>query len=235
MKNTYKETDLYSPVRALLTVLGFTVRGEVKGCDIAAVKDNTLWLIEMKLTANLKLLFQAAEKQTMTDWVFVAIPRPKKARDKHYTQFSRLLKKLNIGLITVSLDSEHPTAEIIRYPAGNDTKNNAAARKIKREIAGRTVDTQGGTQEKVNTAYREKCIKIAVLLEIHGPVNAPALIKTHRCGADTYNILRANTYGWYEKTGRGLFALSEQGRSYLHENSASNLVIFYRMRAAAAY
>jgi len=235
MKNLYKEADMYPPIRQLLQEQGFTVRGEVKGCDIAAVKDDALWLIEMKLTANLKLLFQAVEKQTSTDWVFVAIPRPRSARDKHYTQFSRLLKRLNIGLITVALDSPRRVADIIHFPTGNDEKNNAASRKIKREIAGRSVDTHGGTQQKVNTAYRERCVRIATLLEIHAPVNAPELMKTHGCEADTYNILRANNYGWYEKVGRGVYALSDKGRTYLQDNAAENLVIFYRMRAAQKF
>jgi hypothetical protein len=234
MKKSFKEIDLYPPIRKMLAEQGFTVRGEVKGCDIAAVRDDALWLIEMKLSANLKLLFQAAAKQGMTDWVFVAVPRPGKARDKHFTQYARLLKRLNIGLITVSLDSEYPMASVIHFPEGNDVKNNAASRKVKREAAGRTIDTCGGSQKEVNTVYREKCIKIAALLEIHAPLNAPALMKDHGCETDTYNILRTNSYGWYEKAGRGTYVLTEKCREYLKENSAQNLVIFYRMRAASS-
>ena len=230
-----KESDLYEPIRDLLTTQGFTVRGEVKGCDIAAVRDDALWLIEMKLTANLKLVFQAIERQAATDWVFVAIPRPQKARDKHFMQFSRLLKKLNIGLITVALDSPAQTTEIIAFPTGKDAKKNAATRRIKKEIAGRTVDTAGGSQQKVNTAYRERCVRIATLLEVHAPVNAPALIRVHGCEADTAGILRTNFYGWYEKIGRGIYALSDTGRAYLQENETQNLVIFYRMKAAAKH
>jgi len=149
MKTTHKETDLYAPIHKMLTEQGFTVRGEVKGCDIAAVKNDALWLIEMKLTANLKLIFQAMDRQSATDFVFVAIPRPRQARDKHFTQFVRVMKKLNIGLITVALDSPTQLAEIIHFPTGKDAKNNVKTRRIKKEMAGRTVDTQGGTQQKV--------------------------------------------------------------------------------------
>ncbi|MCL2364137.1 MAG: DUF2161 family putative PD-(D/E)XK-type phosphodiesterase [Defluviitaleaceae bacterium] len=231
MKPTYKETDLYAPIHKMLTEQGFTVRGEVKGCDIAAVRDDALWVIEMKLTANLKLLFQAMERQSATDYVFVAIPRPRKARDKHYTQFVRVLKKLNIGLITVALDSPARICEVVHFPTGKDVKNNVKTRRIKKEMAGRTVDTQGGTQQKVNTAYRERNVRIATLLEVHAPLNAPALVKIHGCEADASSILRNNVYGWYEKIGRGTYALSDIGRAYLQENVLNNLVIFYRMKA----
>ena len=230
-KITYKETDLYDPIRRLLAEQGFTVRGEVKGCDIAAVKDEALWIVEMKLSASLKLLFQAIERQTATDWVFVAIPRPRNARDKHYTQFSKILKKLNIGLITVALDSPGRLAEIISFPSGKDAKKNKKTAQVKREIAGRTIDTKGGTQEKVNTAYRERCVRIAAVLEIHAPLNAPALIREHGCEGDAYTILCTNFYGWYEKTGKGTYALSAKGIEYLMDNAAQSLVAYYRAKA----
>jgi len=231
MKNTtHKETDLYPPIKRLLTDQGFTVRGEVKGCDIAALRDETLWVIEMKLTASLKLIFQAMARQDATDWVFVAIPRPKKANDKHFVQFKKLIKKINLGLITVALDSPAKFAEIIIFPSGNDTKKNQKTAQLKREIAGRTADTTGGTQEKVNTAYREKCIRLATLLEIHAPISAKDLNGIHGCESDTYAILKRNIYGWFETAGRGLFCLSDDGRNYLQENATQSLIIFYRMK-----
>jgi len=142
-----------------------------------------------------------------------------------------VLKKCNIGLITVALDSPTKIAEIVHFPTGKDAKNNLKTRRIKKEMAGRTVDTQGGTQQKVNTAYRERNVRIATLLEAHAPLNAPALIKTYGCEADAYTILRNNVYGWYEKIGRGTYALTDIGRAYLQENATQNLVIFYRMKA----
>lgn len=44
------EEDLYAPVRDYLTERGFSVKGEVEHCDIAAVKGETLPVVEMKLT-----------------------------------------------------------------------------------------------------------------------------------------------------------------------------------------
>ena len=233
MKTTYKETDLYNPIRDLLTGQGFTVRGEVKGCDIAAVKDEKLWVIEMKLSINIKLIFQAMERQTATDWVFVAVPRPRKARDGTFMKLQRLLKKLQIGLITVALDSPARLAEIVLFPAGRADKINAKSTKLRQEIAGRISDTVGGSQGTVNTAYRERCVRIACLLEAHGNLSANELIKVHGCEKDTSAILRLNYYNWYIRPSKGRYELSRAGRDYLEENEAEKLIIFYRMKAGS--
>ena len=227
----HKETDLYEPIKALLTDQGFTVRGEVKGCDIAAVKDDILWIVEMKLSMNLTLVLQAMERQTATDWVFVAIPRPRKARGGNFPAFKRLLKKLQIGLITVALDSPSKLAEIIHFPMGNPSKTTAKSSLLCKEIAGRSADTTGGSKSIVNTAYRERAIRIACFLEAHGPLSAGQLKKTYDCENDTYSILQKNFYNWFEKIARGQYALSNAGTAFLQENSTNKLVIYYRMHA----
>jgi len=231
MKPTYKETDLYNPIKTLLSEQGFTVRGEVKDCDIAAVKDDILWVVEMKLSANLTLIYQAMERQTATDWVFIAIPRPR-SRGNSFTQLKRMLKKLNLGLITVALDSPSKLAEIIIFPTGNAAKTTIKSKSLRREIAGRISDTTGGsTKAKINTAYRERCVRIACLFEAHGPLSAANLRNIHGCEKDTYTILRSNFYNWYEKVSKGQYALSQAGITYLQENSHEKLVIYYRMLA----
>lgn len=231
MKSTYKETDLYQPIRNLLSSQGFTVRGEVKGCDIAAVKDDVLWVIEMKLSINLTLVLQAMERKTATDWVFVAIPRPRASRGGNFSAFKRLLKKLQIGLITVALDSPAKLTEIILFPSGNGEKTTKKSANIRRELAGRVSDTTGGTKAKVNTAYRERCVRIACLLEAHGPQSAKNLVKAYGCEKDTSLILQKNFNNWYEKVARGQYTLSKTGAAYLQENATEKLIVYYRMRA----
>ena len=41
-----RETDLYPPVRDYLVKHGYTVRGEVLGCDITAAKDDALIVVD---------------------------------------------------------------------------------------------------------------------------------------------------------------------------------------------
>ncbi|MCL2378823.1 MAG: DUF2161 family putative PD-(D/E)XK-type phosphodiesterase [Defluviitaleaceae bacterium] len=232
MKPAYKETDLYEPIKNLLSEQGFTVRGEVKNCDIAAVKDDLLWVVEMKLSPNLTLIYQAMERKTATDWVFIAIPRPRIARGSKYIQLKRLLTKLQIGLITVALDSPAKFAEIILFPAGNASKTTNRSASLHREIAGRQIDTTGGSNKsQINTAYRERCIRIACILDANGPQSAANLIKIHGCESDAYTILQRNFYNWYKKIARGQFALSSTGAAYLQANMSEKLIVYYRMRA----
>jgi len=227
-----KESDMYPPIRRLLAEQGFIVRGEVKGCDIAAVKDDVLWVVEMKLSANLTLIYQAMERQTASDWVFVAIPRPKNARDGNFRKLQKLLKKLQLGLITVALDSPVKHAEIILFPTGRDNKVTRKAKSLRKEIAGRMVDTVGGiTKKSVNTAYRERCVRIACLLEYKGMLRARELVNDYGCEKDASAILRANYMGWFSKVSLGVYALSQVGAEYLKENASSSLVGYYRMKA----
>lgn len=224
----FKESDMYAPIRDMLESQGFTVRGEVKGCDIAAVKDETLWIVEMKLTANLTLLYQAQDRKAATDWVFIAIPRPRISRGGNFAKLKKLLKALKIGLITVALDSPAKHAEIIFLPEGKQIKDTKKANQLKKEIKGRTIDSIGGTAKKtINTAYRERCIRIACILESAGPLRATDLVKTYGCESDAHSILRSNFQGWYIKVSRGLFNISPLGREFLEKNADSVLVAHY--------
>ena len=233
MKSTYKESEMYEPIRKLLTEQGFIVRGEVKDCDIAAVKEGILWVVEMKLSANITLIYQAMERQAATDWVFVAIPRPRRARDGSFLMLQKLIKKLNLGLITVALDSPAKHAEILIFPtpSSRGNKENKKSSAIRKELLGRTTDTTGGiTKKTVNTAYRERCVRIVCLLEAKGRLSPRELVQLG-CEKDASSILRLNVFGWFNKVGRGLYEISDEGISYLCDNDASSLVSYYRMKA----
>lgn len=228
----YKETDLYAPIKQMLETQGFTVKGEVKHCDIAAMKEDMLWIVEMKLSFNITLLYQAMERLAITPQVFVAIPRPRKQHDKNFRIMKKILKKLSLGLITVAMDSPLPLAEILIFPSEKPVKANKATAAVKREIAGRRSDTAGGvTKTVVNTAYRERSVKIACILENKGSLSASQLVKQYLCEKDTYSILTANYNGWFKKTGRGLFSLSATGEKYLQDNESGALIAYYRMMA----
>ncbi len=59
------ETALYLPVKRFLENLGFTVKGEVGGCDLVALSagDPPIVVIgELKLTFNLELVLQAVDR-----------------------------------------------------------------------------------------------------------------------------------------------------------------------------
>jgi len=230
-----KETDLYNPIRNLLTEQGFTVRGEVKGCDIVAVKGDIVWVVEMKLSANITLIYQAMDRKAATDWVFIAVPRPKGATRGTFLKLTKLVKKLQIGLITVALDSPVKHAEIIVFPVGKDSKTNKRTAILKREVAGRTVDTTGGaTKTQINTAFRERSVQLACLLEEKG-VSSPKELIALGCAKDAAGTLYSNVLGWFKRVGRGMYELSELGSEYLNANASTSLIIYYRMKAKSIY
>ena len=213
-----KETDMYKPIKHLLESRGFTVKGEVKNCDIAAMCGDELWIVEMKHNLSVKLLYQAMSRLALTPCVFVAIPRPKRA-DKNFRSAQKVIKKLELGLIVVALDSEAPFAEIVLTPgkAHRIYKKSAAIRK---EIEGRIGDTPGGSSKTtITTLYRERCIKIACVLNKHEkPVSPRELIHEYKCGKGVGVILQRNYYGWFERISHGRYTLSDIGRDFLVKN-----------------
>ena len=71
------EVDMYQPVKVLLTDQGYTVYGEVKHCDVVALKGDELLIVELKQSLNMDLLLQAAKRLRLTSQVYVAILKPK--------------------------------------------------------------------------------------------------------------------------------------------------------------
>ena len=233
-KTRRRESDMYGPIRDMLRDMGFAARGEVKGCDIAALRGDELCVVETKLSANITLLYQAMERKSFSPLVFVAVPRPKSFRDKKFGALKKILEKLELGLILVSLDSPAPTAEIAIWPEAGTARNKKKAAAVTKEITGRSADTPGGSAAApVNTAYRERCIQIACLISAKGEMNSREL-RQLGCGKGTAGILRANHYGWFSKDGDGPGAkrgITEACRKYLDENKHSPLVAHYSAAA----
>ncbi|MGN1231119.1 MAG: DUF2161 family putative PD-(D/E)XK-type phosphodiesterase, partial [Anaerotignum sp.] len=175
----FKETDLYVPIRAFLEEEGYQVQAEVKHCDIAAVKDGQLVVVELKKAFNLKLVYQALERQSLTEQVFVAIPRPKKGqREKAWKDMLRLLKRLELGLLTVALDSPLQTVDVVLEPSDSLAwKNRKKREQVQAEMENRQMDVNVGgmTRRKIITAFREKSIHLACILEREGQVSTAAL------------------------------------------------------------
>ena len=66
------ERDLYGPVRDYLQSLGYEVKGEVKNCDVTALRDGELIVVELKRGFTLELIYQAVDRQRIADGVYVA-------------------------------------------------------------------------------------------------------------------------------------------------------------------
>ena len=230
----FKETDLYEPIRAFLEEEGYQVQAEVKHCDIAAVKDGQLVIVELKKAFSLKLVYQGLERQSLTDQVFVAIPRPQKgAREKSWKDMLKLLKRLELGLLTVALDSPLQTVDVVLEPSDSLAwKNRKKREKLQAELENRQVDANVGgmTRRKIMTAFREKSIRLACLLEKEEQVSLASL--RERSMEDYVGILSRNYDKWFKRVEKGVYALSEKGKEALENEDYAKVVAFYRKENA---
>lgn len=196
--------------------MGYKVNAEVKDCDVTAVKDGELIITELKRSLSVNLLAQALDRQKTGAAVYIAVPKPKRYSPKTFCDTLYVIKKLELGLIFVNLRDEFSYAEIIREPREFvPVRTNYKKKKaIIREIDGRTIDTNtGGVRcRKIATAFTEKCINIACILKERGP-SSPKELRELGADENCAAILRRNSYGWFDRLDRGLYALSEKGAS----------------------
>ena len=71
-----RETSLYGPVKRYLETLGFTVKGEVCGCDLVALRGDEPPMVvigELKLSFSLDLVLQAVDRTAACDEVWLAV------------------------------------------------------------------------------------------------------------------------------------------------------------------
>lgn len=230
-KKKLLEVDLYKPIQTYFLKEGYEVYGEVKDCDITAVKDEELVVIELKLTLNVDLLIQATKRQRLTDIVYIAIPNPKNKRSKRWADICHLVRRLELGLIIVSFSGKRPITEIVFHPNSFDRKKSLRQNKRKREtllteINGRSADFNvgGSSKTKIMTAYKENCIQIACYLEKFGPLS-PKALREMGTGNKTSSILTKNFYKWFERIKRGTYIISEKGKQELNEYP--DLVSYY--------
>ncbi len=211
-----RESDLFEPVCKFLESNGFAVRGEVKGADIVAAKDDVLVAVELKKSFCLKLLYQAIERQSFADSVYVAIPRPAKCYGGDWHSILALTRKLELGLIVVSFIqgvAEGAIVDIAVEPADYKSRRSHQKRHVViDEMKGRTLNLNKGgvTRTKLMTAYRENALRIAAALHTNGVLSPSELVKMG-CSSKAGSILQSNFDGWFCKVSRGKYAVTEQG------------------------
>ncbi|WP_317889867.1 DUF2161 family putative PD-(D/E)XK-type phosphodiesterase [Sutcliffiella deserti] len=223
-KKKIYEMDLYKPIQKHFVKEGYEVYGEVNDCDIAMVKEEEVVVIELKLTLNVHLLIQATKRQRLTDQVYIAIPRPTYSlRSKRWTDLCHLIRRLELGLIVVTLTGKRDKAEVVFSPTPFDRSKSIRQGKRKRdallkEMNGRSTDTNigGSNRTKIMTAYKENCIQIAAYLHEFGPLSPKRLVELGT-GAKTSSILTKNYYNWFDRIKRGTYCLSEKGKKELGE------------------
>ncbi len=203
------ETDLYLPIKRHLEAQGYDVKAEVRGCDVMACRgDETPVIVELKQAMSLALLFQAVDRLTVTNHVYVAIKRPKRGIT---SDALKLCRRIGIGLIVVSASgSVEVMADPVPYAPRQNTKKRAL---LLKEFNTRDGDPNvGGTSRKpLMTAYRQDALKCAAHLLEHGTTKI-SVVKAATQVDRASNIFRDNVYGWFNKTERGIYGLTDEGR-----------------------
>ncbi|MBM6617911.1 DUF2161 domain-containing phosphodiesterase [Bacillus suaedaesalsae] len=225
MSETIKrqEVDLYKPIHKYFTQEGYDVYGEVNDCDVAAVRGEELVVIELKLNLTVDLLVQATKRQRLTDQVYIAIPKPKyKLRSKRWTDLCHLIRRLELGLIVITFSGNRKKVEVMFGPSTFDRKrsfNKKRRSALLKEINGRSADYNvgGSNKTKIMTAYKENCIQIACYLDKYGQLS-PKALKQLGTGEKTSSILTKNYYNWFNRAERGIYELTEKGKTEIRDN-----------------
>jgi hypothetical protein len=216
-----KEADLYGPVKAFLESLGFEVKGEVNGCDIAAVRGDDLVLVELKVAFNLPLVLQGIERQRACDTVYLAVEAPSTRADKgRWADVQRLCRRLDLGLLTVSFAAHRePRIDVICEPGPYQPRRDTKARvSLLREFHRRKGDHNVGgvTRRPIVTAYRESALLVAEHISRNGP-SKPREIRAATGCEKAAAILQSNVYGWFVRERPGIYRMTPAGENALKQ------------------
>lgn len=212
-----KEADLFEPVKEHLETLGYKVNGEIHSCDLVAQKDEELLVVELKKQLNLEVILQAVERQKISETVYIAVLKPEKFRkDSKLKRICHMLRRLEIGLMFVSLKKLPGTVEVVQLAEAFDRNKSRSQNKRKRnlvesEFSRRQTKTTGGvTRTKVMTAFREASISVANEIERLGESKCKDLAHLGLDNKKVQTILYKNYYGWFKRTGQGIYNVSDQ-------------------------
>ena len=229
-----KESDLYQPIRTYLEGQGFTVKGEVQHCDVTALKDDNIVVVELKKYLNLDVILQATQRQRIADYVYIAVPKTQ--GDENRKMAANLLPASQAETVFCCyLQGSFHWVELLIEPQPFNRKISRSRKSIQRaglvrEFNNRQGDynTGGVTRKKVVTAYREMAIHIAVLLSKHGSLSPKQLRELGTDSNKTSSILQKNFYGWFERESKGLYKLSSLGAGDLEKYKAIAELYGYR-------
>ncbi|QIE45459.1 hypothetical protein G5B38_07955 [Pseudohalocynthiibacter aestuariivivens] len=210
------ETDLYAPVKAFLEAQGYHVKGEVGAADVLARRaDDPPLIVELKTGFSLVLLQQAVARQSVTDTVYVAVPRwSGKSGWRAFKGNIGLCKRLGIGVMSVRL--KDGVVQVHCEPAPFRPRKSAPRRAaLLKEFDTREGDpTEGGTNGTIMTAYRQDALRCAAHLAQAGIAKGADVAKATGVSRAT-RIMADNHHGWFCRAARGLYALSDTGAAML--------------------
>ena len=182
---------------------------EVKSCDVVGLRgDEEPLIVELKTALTLQLIYQAMDRLTLTDSVYIAVARPKRGIT---ASALKLCRRIGIGLIIIAKSG---SLEVLADPVPYTPRQNPRRRVLLlREFKSRQGDPNigGSTRKPIVTAYRQDAIKCASHLQASGPTS-PKAVKAATGVDRASNILRDDVYGWFKRETRGVYHLSDVGK-----------------------
>ena len=216
------ETDLYLPVKRHLEAQGYVVKAEVRGCDVMAVRgDETPVIVELKAALTLKLLYQAMERLTVSDHVYIAVARPRRGVGASALQ---LCRRLGVGALGGTSAGAPGGGGGPGPPPYAPRANSKKRELLLKEFNARSGDPNmgGSTRTPLMTAYRQDALRCAGHLAVQGPARIRD-VKAATAVDRAAGIFRDNVYGWFEKVDRGIYALSPAGQAaVIHYGGAAS-------------
>jgi hypothetical protein len=209
------ETALYLPVKRFLEKLGFTVKGEVGGCDLVALSDDDPPVVvigELKLTFNLELILQAVDRAGASDEVWLAAKLSARGKGRESdARYRNLCRRLGFGMLAVTNTGD--VEVIVTPPTTAPRRDNKKRSRLVSEHRRRKGDPAmgGSTRAPIMTAYRQQALACASALSA-----GPRRVKDLRVEIpDAGKILIDNVYGWFDRAERGIYVLTDAGHAAL--------------------
>jgi len=198
------------------------VKGEVGAADIVAVPigGGEPLIVELKTSFTLSLFHQAISRQSMSDQVYIAVPRKTgKIAMRAIRKNKMLCRRLGIGLITVRISDSRVD---VHCEPGPFTPRKIKAKKTKllSEFERRHGDPNlgGMTSAGMMTSYRQGALRCAKVLYDEGACKGSYVAKMAGFEKAT-TLMASNHYGWFEKVERGVYGLTTIGAKALEEHS----------------
>jgi hypothetical protein len=209
------ETALYLPVKRHLESLGFTVKGEIGGCDLVALSGDDPPVVvigELKLSFNLELVLQGVERAGACDevWLAARLSARGKGRESD-ARYRNLCRRLGFGMLGVT---DRGDVEVLVAPSSVSPRRNPKKRsRLVTEHQRRKGDPVAGgtTRMPIMTAYRQQALNCAAAM-VAGPRRVRDLKPEN---PDAGKILLHNVYGWFDRVERGTYALTDAGHAAL--------------------
>lgn len=208
-----KETDLYGPIKLMLEGQGYVVKGEIGAADVMAVRGvEEPVIVELKTGFALSLFHQAVARQSITDAVYVAVPRGSgRMFLKALGDNKALCRRLGLGLITVRMADGFVEIHADPEPY-KPRKSKVRKARLLREFVRRVGDPNNGgaTRRGLVTAYRQDALHCLRVLSEHGPKKASQVARLSGV-ARARPIMADDHYGWFERVSTGIYALTPKG------------------------